>query len=50
VPVVDGVSSAVRHCESLVSLQPGSRKEGSFSRPPIKPNIGLPENLAKLLR
>ncbi|MGO4308049.1 aspartate/glutamate racemase family protein [Cupriavidus sp. RAF12] len=49
VPVVDGVSSAIRHCESLIALQPGSAREGSFARPPRKPNSGLPSGLAKLL-
>lgn len=49
VPVVDGVSSAVRHCESLVALQAGSAREGSFARPPQKPNTGLPPTLAQLL-
>jgi len=49
VPVVDGVSSAVRHCESLVALAPRGACEGSFARPPHKPNAGLPPALAQLL-
>lgn len=49
VPVVDGVSSAVRHAETLIQLRPGTAHEGSFSRPPIKPNKGLPDAIAKLL-
>ncbi|WP_349605253.1 aspartate/glutamate racemase family protein [Cupriavidus sp. DF5525] len=49
VPVVDGVSSAVRHCESLVALRAGSATQGSFARPPRKPNAGLTPALAKLL-
>ncbi len=49
VPVVDGVSSAVRHCESLVALDPGTAARGSFSRPPAKPNRGLPPALAAML-
>lgn len=49
VPVVDGVSSAVRHLESLVSLRPGIARAGSFARPPVKPNKGLPPALAALL-
>ena len=49
VPVVDGVSSAVRHAESLVALQPGSARLGSFASPPIKPNQGLSPALARLL-
>ncbi len=50
VPVVDGVSSAVRHCETLVALQTGYAREGSFARPPVKPNAGLPPTLARVLR
>jgi allantoin racemase len=49
VPVVDGVSSAVRHAETLVALQPGKARLGSFAPPPIKPNRGLPEGIARLL-
>ncbi|MGJ7538502.1 MULTISPECIES: aspartate/glutamate racemase family protein [unclassified Variovorax] len=49
VPVVDGVSSAVRHAESLAALQPGKAIAGSFAPPPVKPNRGLPEALARLL-
>lgn len=49
VPVVDGVSSAIRHCESLISLNPGIARDGSFARPPVKANQGLPKDLAALL-
>jgi Asp/Glu/hydantoin racemase len=49
VPVVDGVSSAVRHAESLVALQPGRARLGSFAPPPAKPNQGLSSALQKLL-
>ena len=49
VPVVDGVSSAVRHAESLVALQPGRAQRGSFAAPPVKPNHGLPPAIAALL-
>ncbi|CRK85039.1 aspartate/glutamate racemase family protein [Neobacillus massiliamazoniensis] len=49
VPVVDGVSSAVRHCESLIALNPGKAVAGSFAKPPIKPNKGLPPALAAIL-
>lgn len=49
VPVVDGVSSAVKHCESLVALKPGIAAESSFAKPPLKPNKGLPEKLAAIL-
>ncbi|MGJ7580782.1 aspartate/glutamate racemase family protein [Variovorax sp. RHLX14] len=49
VPVVDGVSSAVRHAETLIALQPGKAVEGSFAPPPTKPNTGLPDSIATLL-
>ena len=49
VPVVDGVSSAVRHAQSLVALQPGRARQGSFAPPPAKPNQGLPAAIAALL-
>jgi Asp/Glu/hydantoin racemase len=49
VPSVDGVSSAVRHAESLVRLQPGKARRGSFAAPPVKPNRGLPPAMARLL-
>jgi allantoin racemase len=49
VPVVDGVSSAVRHAETLVALQPGKASAGSFAPQPAKPRRGLPEPIARLL-
>jgi len=49
VPVVDGVSSAVRHAETLVALEPGKATRGSFAPPPQKPQQGLPEGIRKLL-
>jgi allantoin racemase len=49
VPCVDGVSSAVRHAETLVALQPGRATRGSFAPPPAKANLGLPPAIAKLL-
>ena len=49
VPVVDGVSSAVRQAETLVTLQPGMAQRGSFSPPPEKPNRGLPPAIKALL-
>jgi Asp/Glu/hydantoin racemase len=49
VPVVDGVSSAIRHCESLIALGANGAAEGSFARPPRKPNRGLPPALSALL-
>ena len=49
VPAVDGVSSAVRHAETLVALQPGRATRGSFAPAPVKPNRGLPPAIARLL-
>jgi Asp/Glu/hydantoin racemase len=49
VPLVDGVSSAVRHAESLTVLRPERPTAGSFAAPPIKPNRGLPPALEALL-
>lgn len=49
IPVVDGVSSAVRHAESLVHLNAGQTRAGSFAPPPLKPNAGLPPSIATLL-
>ena len=49
VPVVDGVSSAVRHAETLAALKPGRARRGSFAMPPLKPHRGLPEGIARLL-
>lgn len=50
VPVVDGVSSAVRHAETMVVLAPGKARVGSFAPPPAKPNAGLPPAIERLLR
>jgi Asp/Glu/hydantoin racemase len=50
VPVVDGVSSAVKHAETLVNLKPGTARAGSFAPLPRKVNAGLPEPLRELLR
>lgn len=49
VPVVDGVSSAVCHAQTLVSLSPAAARRGSFAPPPVKPNQGLPEAMGRLL-
>ena len=49
VPVVDGVSSAVRHAETLAALKPGRARQGSFALPPAKPHRGLPPAIAALL-
>ena len=50
VPVIDGVSSAVRHAETLAALKPGVARGGSFAPPPEKPNQGLPESIRNLLK
>jgi Asp/Glu/hydantoin racemase len=50
VPVVDGVSSAIRHAETLVRLEPGIARAGSFAPPPVKPNAGLSAPMQALLR
>ena len=49
VPVVEGVSSAVRHAETLIGLKPGSARGGSFAPPPAKSHSGLPEPIQRLL-
>lgn len=49
VPLVEGVSSAVRHAETLISLAPGLAKRGSFAPPPHKPNQGLSVAMQALL-
>jgi Asp/Glu/hydantoin racemase len=49
VPVVDGVSSAVRHAQTLVALQPRKAGGGSFAAPPVKANRGLPQPIEQLL-
>lgn len=49
VPVVDGVSSAVLHAQTLVALRAGKATQGSFAPPPIKPNQGMPPAISRLL-
>lgn len=49
VPVVDGVSSAVRHAETLAALAPAKARAGSFAPPPVKPHAGLSPALQALL-
>jgi hypothetical protein len=50
VPVVDGVSSAVRHAETLVALRPHAPWGGSFAPPPDKLRQGLPPAIEALLQ
>jgi allantoin racemase len=49
VPAVDGVSSAVRHAQSMVALRTVRAQRGSFAPPPVKPHRGLTEGIARLL-
>lgn len=49
VPVVDGVSCAVRQAEALVGLAPLKARSGSCAPPPVKPHAGLSPALAGLL-
>ena len=49
VPTVDGVSSAVRHVESMVALRPAKARQGSYAPLPIKPNRGLAPAMVRLL-
>lgn len=49
VPLVDGVSSAVRHAETLIALAPGRARRGSFAPPPRKPHQGLSPAVQALL-
>ncbi len=49
VPLVDGVSSAVRHAESLIALGTHAPKSGSFAHPPVKPNKGLSPAIQNIL-
>jgi allantoin racemase len=49
VPLVDGVSSAVRHAESLAALNLRAATAGSYALPPEKDWTGLPPALARLI-
>jgi Asp/Glu/hydantoin racemase len=49
VPVVDGVSCAVRQAELLVRTAPVAHRLGSYAPPPVKPHHGLPPSIARLL-
>ncbi len=49
VPVVDGVSSAVRHAETLASLAPRPARTGSYAPPPRKAWKGLSPALGQLI-
>jgi allantoin racemase len=47
VPVLDGISCAVRMAEAVVGLQPRSPSRGSFARPRPKPARGLSPALTR---
>ncbi|AXY41648.1 aspartate/glutamate racemase family protein [Halomonas sp. JS92-SW72] len=49
VPIVDGVSCAVRQAELLARLAPRPATSGSYAAPPTKPCLGLPGALAGLV-
>lgn len=49
VPIVDGVSCAVRMAEGLVALRPRKATHGSFARPPAKPAQGLASALQRMI-
>lgn len=49
VPLVDGVSSAVRHAESLAVLAPRGGSAGSYAPPPQKDWKGMPLALGRLI-
>ena len=50
VPLVDGVSSAVRQAETLAALRTRRPAAGGYAPPPIKPHQGLPAPIERLLR
>ncbi|MCZ0925667.1 aspartate/glutamate racemase family protein [Vreelandella janggokensis] len=49
VPIVDGVSCAVRQAELLTRLNPRPAEAGSYAAPPTKPCQGLSSALAALV-
>ena len=49
VPVIDGVSCAIRQAESLVKLGARPPRASSLAPPPRKPNHGLSQALRRLL-
>jgi Asp/Glu/hydantoin racemase len=50
VPLVDGISAAIRQAEALARLGLSKPAAGSFAMPPAKPNRGLPLAIEDLLR
>lgn len=49
VPVIDGVSCAIRQAEALVKLGARAPRAASLAPPPAKPNQGLSESVRRLL-
>lgn len=49
VPVLDGVTCAIRLAEAMIDLAPRPPIKGSFARPPAKPSKGLSEALAAMI-
>ncbi|MER5391918.1 aspartate/glutamate racemase family protein [Saccharopolyspora sp. NPDC002686] len=49
VPVVDGIAAGVNFAQSLVAMNTGAHRAGSFSAPPAKPRSGLSPELDELL-
>jgi Asp/Glu/hydantoin racemase len=49
VPIVDGVSCAVRQAELLARLRPRPAEAGSYAAPPMKPYRNLPPGLAEMV-
>ena len=49
VPIVDGVSCAVRIAEGLVQLKLRKAARGSYARPPGKPAVGLSAELLRTI-
>ncbi|MCI9867028.1 aspartate/glutamate racemase family protein [Rhizobium skierniewicense] len=46
VPVVDGVSAAVKHAEGLVTLSLRTAKNGAYATPVAKPYLGMLESFS----
>jgi allantoin racemase len=48
-PSVDGLSSAVRHTETMVRLRPPRAPQGRYGPLPPQPRRGLPASIVGLL-
>ena len=49
VPIIDGISCAVKLAESLVALNLKSPEQGSFAQPEAKPSYGLSPDLSAMI-